>query len=435
MKMEVIESLYQLFTQSTGICTDTRKLQPGNLFLAFKGPNFNGNQFAAQAINAGALAAVVDENIETPNENIYRVDNVLACLQKLANHHRKKLNIPIVAIGGSNGKTTTKELTAAVLSTQYNTFSTPGNLNNHIGVPLCLLMMNTHTQIAVLEMGANHVGELADLCRIAEPDYGLITNHGLDHLEGYGSIEGVMKGNCELYEWLKAIKGTAFVNANDFQLMQQSAYISKRILYGSDDSPTYATIAENQFYLKVYTHFGQTWQTQLAGDYNLPNINAALSVGIHFGISDQNCKLAIESYKPANNRSQWIQKGDFTVLVDCYNANPSSMELALRNFAQLQMGNKVAFLGDMFELGMYSAKEHKNIVELAVNSGFFKCIFCGNEFYASKPANSLNNAHFFETRTQAEQWIKNNLSVFRPSTWLIKGSRGMQMEKFLEIID
>lgn len=427
--MEIIK-LYELFLASTGISTDTRKIEAGVLFFALKGPNFNGNQYASLALEKGAKYAIIDEIAFKENEYCILVDDVLQTLQDLANFHRKQLGIPIIGIAGSNGKTTTKELTHAVLSTKFKTFATKGNLNNHIGVPLSLLSIDTSYEIAILELGANHVNELALLCKIAEPSHGLITNNGLDHLEGYGSFEGVVQGNSEIFYWLFKHQGIPFVNSHDEILMRMAGRFSNPLTYGNLTDFSFATIVDHDFFIKVLTNEGITIQTQLVGEYNLDNINTALAVGKHFGVDHKKACQAIADYKPANNRSQLIEKGSNKIILDCYNANPSSMKLSIESFSKMDIRNKVLILGDMFELGDYSATEHENMVQFAVELGFTKIFLAGEDFLKTNTEALFIKK--FKDRMGLETFLANY--TLQNHAILIKGSRGMAMEKLVDYL-
>jgi UDP-N-acetylmuramoyl-tripeptide--D-alanyl-D-alanine ligase len=426
-----IEALYTIFKASTGISTDTRKIAAGNIFFALKGPNFNGNLFAAQAFQMGAAYCIVDELAGVVNYNCIEVEDVLATLQLLATYHRVQLNIPVLAIGGSNGKTTTKELCAAVLSTQHKIFFTQGNLNNHIGVPLSLLSIQNGIQVAVLELGANHIGETALLCDIAQPDLGLITNNGKDHLEGYGSLEGVRKGNGELYEHLKRVGGTVFVSTLQEDLMSMSSSL-KRITYGSRKADISGDIISSSPFLKIkFESENKVFKevtTNLVGEYNFENIMAAIAIGKYFKIRDENIIKALSNYKPSNNRSQWITKNGNGFIVDCYNANPSSMELAINNFSKME-GKKMLIAGDMFELGDYSDAEHKNILQLITSKKIDSLVLVGKDFIKANEA-IPSTKNIFKNVEELKDWFsKQNISGY---TILLKGSRGMKLEKLIE---
>lgn len=424
-----IEELYKVYLDHPVVCTDTRKLSAGCLFFALKGENFNGNLFAVKAIEQGAAFAVVDEDCGN-DERLIRVDDVLKTLQDLSTYHRLQLSIPVHVIGGSNGKTTTKELTAAVLSKKYNTLHTPGNFNNHIGVPLTLLMLNKHHQLAVVELGANHKGENALLCEIVQPDTGLVTNAGKDHLEGFGGIEGVREANAEVYTYLKNKNGLVFLQHDNPDLKTMLGNYSNVLRYGSSEECKVCGSAEiNNGYLQVNmtAPFHATLQTQLAGTYNLENVLAAVAAGIHFGVAQQDITDAIKNYSPGNQRSQLLQKEGITVILDAYNANPSSMEAALQNFGKAYTEPRMIALGEMLELGDAAATEHASIARLAASGKPELLILVGELF--KKSADDLN-ALYFPDSTAATQWFRHH----KPATGslLIKGSRGTRMEKLME---
>ena len=424
-----IENLYNIYTQYPSVQTDTRKLKPGDLFFALKGGNFNGNHFAQHAINSGAAYAIIDEvAFEIPGKTIL-VDDVLTTLQQLAKHHREQFNIPFIAITGSNGKTTTKELIHAVLSSSYKTYTTEGNLNNHIGIPLTILKIKVDAQIAVIEMGANHIGEIASYCTYALPTHGIITNCGKAHLEGFGSIEGVKKAKGELFDFLRRqLHGFAFVMWDYEYLQEMSKGINGIIKYGTKDAHITGRVKKNEPYLEIEITQGLDdpfIQTKLVGDYNLPNILAAVTVGKNFKVPEERIKSAIENYEPTNSRSQLVEKGTNKIILDAYNANPSSMKLAIENFAKLPNTNKILMLGGMAELGEESVNEHKAIVELIQKNNWEKVVLVGGDF--------LKFDHpfiKFETTLQAKEWWQQQ--HFENAHALIKGSRSMQMEKVLE---
>lgn len=421
-----IEKIYHLFKLSNGISTDTRTIQKGQLFFALKGENFNGNLYAKKALDTGAAYVIVDEDIAFNDSRIVRVENSLVCLQELAKHHRKQLSIPIIAITGSNGKTTTKELLAAVLSQQYNTFATKGNLNNHIGVPLSLLSINEQHEMAIIEMGANHQKEISDYCQWAIPDYGLINNIGKAHLEGFGGIEGVIKGKSELYDAIAENDGTIFYNSDDSILIKQSKKVTKRIAYAQNNKAdyNYHLTEENE---NVHIHCqGVNIPSQLSGMFNGLNMAAALVIGLHFGVSIEKIKDGISRYKPSNNRSQVIKWRTNKVLLDAYNANPSSMQLAITSFAKSTQENKIAWLGDMFEIGEDSLVEHQSIIEYCKALNLEKVVFCGEAFYACRNSDFT----FFATTLEMKKWVEENPPTH--SYILIKGSRGMKMESLIE---
>lgn len=426
----MLNNIYSKFLTCTSVNTDTRKISEGQMFFALKGPSFNGNEYAKLAIEKGAKYAIVDEARFAISDQYILVDNVLSCLQNLATHHRKQLNIPVIAVTGSNGKTTTKELLHAVLSTKFNTFSTQGNLNNHIGVPLTLLSLTNETEIAVVELGANHIGEIEVLCKIAEPSHGFITNIGLDHLEGYGSIEGVAKGSSELFYHLLKHNGVAFVNSNDDLLMRMASRLQNIVTYPNKDNFYHCKLSKNDFYLEVTTEKNEIINTQLTGAYNVDNIATALCIAKYFEVESEKANQAIASYTPKNMRSQIIEKDSIRIILDAYNANPSSMEVAIENLSHIKAEIKIVILGDMFEMGDLSTQEHNRITNLAASKDFSKIILIGNAF--SKTENSASNIFKFETKQLAQKWIETQ--KFEHATFLVKGSRGMALETLIDFI-
>ena len=421
-----IEQLYTIFQQYPSVQTDTRTLKAGDIFFALKGPNFNANQFAEKALAAGAAYAIVDEVPAVPNDRIIVVNDVLDTLQQLAQYHRRQLNIPFIAITGSNGKTTTKELVHAVLSTTYKTYTTQGNLNNHIGVPLTILRVRQDAGMAVIEMGANHQQEIASYCTYTLPTHGIITNAGKAHLEGFGGVEGVRKGKGELYDYLRAHSGTAFVMWDYDYLQSMSKGIPTIVKYGTAHADVTGQLVQSEPFLAVGITSGNkfTIHTQLVGAYNLPNVLVAVTVGKHFNIADDLIKKAIESYVPSNSRSQLIEKGDNKFILDAYNANPSSMKAAIENFAAIHADNKVLMLGAMAELGPESLQEHQQIVSLIQQYSWQSVVLVGGDF--------MKIDHPFirkENVLQAGEWFRGQ--TFHHTFFLIKGSRSMQMEKVL----
>jgi UDP-N-acetylmuramoyl-tripeptide--D-alanyl-D-alanine ligase len=375
--------LYKLFVQHPAVCTDSRNIIKNSIFFALKGEHFDGNCFAFQALEQGAAYAVVDDPTLPSHPQLIPTDNALKALQDLACMHRKQLHIPIIAITGTNGKTTTKELTAQVLSTKYNVSVTCGNLNNHIGVPLTLLRMNTATQIGIVEMGASHPGEIALLCRIALPNYGLITNVGKAHLQGFGSLEGVCKAKGELYDYLAANRGAIFYNADNPLLcdMTKERQCQQLIPYGvSKSQAAILPTDDNQPFLRLAMKGFPEVNTHLVGSYNTENVLAALAISSAFDIPPHDAVTAINNYMPSNNRSQLLQTAQFTVIIDAYNANPSSMAAALNNFAQLPYPSKCAILGDMLELGADSAAEHAHIISLLKQLSLTTVFLVGEQF-------------------------------------------------------
>ena len=430
-----IEELYAIFKNHPSAQTDTRQLKEGDVFFALKGSNFNGNLFAKQALEKGAAYSIADEPaIVEGSEKIILVDDVLATLQQLARYHRLQFNnlsraggVPFIAITGSNGKTTTKELIHAVLSSSYKTYTTEGNLNNHIGIPLTILKIKNDAQIAVIEMGANHQKEIEGYCKYTLPTHGIITNAGKAHLEGFGGTEGVKKGKGELYDFLRTTKGTAFVMWDYDYLRSMSHGISKIIKYGTADADVTGNVTKSEPFLKVEMTHGSSIKeisTQLVGEYNLPNILSAVAVGKYFEVPDEKIKSAIENYSPSNSRSQLIEKGSNKIILDAYNANPSSMKAAIENFAKLKADKKILMLGAMAELGDQSLEEHKNIIELIKKYPWQDVILVGGNFLRLP-----NPYKTFETSIEAKEWLQKE--NFQNAYFLIKGSRSMQMEKVL----
>lgn len=423
-----ISELHKLFLTSSGVATDTRNISQNTIFFALKGENFNGNQYAAEALKNGAKYAVIDESeFNNSNPNTILVPNCLETLQKLANYHRNHHKAKIISLTGSNGKTTTKELIYAVLNTSFNTIATIGNLNNHIGVPLTLLRITKDTEYAIVEMGANHLKEIELLSSIADPDYGYITNFGKAHLEGFGSLEGVVQGKSELYQHLITKKGFIFYNADDEKQVDKLQDYENKYSFSLQNNPADIQL-QNKTTLD-YTSVAinnTTINTQLVGLYNLPNIAIAISIGSYFNIPTDIIKKGIESYTPTNNRSQIIEKNSNKIILDAYNANPTSTAAALNNISNMNASNKLVILGDMFELGHESAAEHQNILNLATNLNL-TVITLGKHY-----SNTTSN---FRTFTEFED-LKTHLKNLNPSehTILIKGSRGMKMERILELL-
>ena len=423
-----IAALHKVFLEFNSVCTDTRKVKKNDLFFALKGANFNGNKFAKQAIEKGAKYAVVDEEFYNNDTQTILVKNVLETLQKLATYHRLYLNKPIIALTGSNGKTTTKELINAVLSTKYKTTATFGNLNNHIGVPLTLLSMTDDTEIGIIEMGANHQKEIDFLCHIAQPDYGYITNFGKAHLEGFGGVEGVVKGKSEMYDYLISHNKHTFVNTEDC-IQVEKTKTAKIFTFGPNNNCNVIInfIEANPFVKLNYE--SKYINSQLIGDYNYSNIAVAITIGNYFKIDKNLIIKAIEDYVPNNNRSQIIEKGSTKIILDAYNANPTSMEAALLNLEK-QKGLKIAILGDMFELGEDAEKEHQAITEQVIRLNINQVILIGENFYKVNLTSS--KLKIFDSYECSEAAIKN--SDFSNATLLIKGSRGMALERLLEIL-
>jgi UDP-N-acetylmuramoyl-tripeptide--D-alanyl-D-alanine ligase len=427
--MMKIEDLYKIYLQHPSVQTDTRNLKEGDLFFALKGPNFNANEFAEKAIDAGAAYAVIDDARFNIEGKTILVDDVLTALQQLAKHHRQQFNIPFFAITGSNGKTTTKELIHAVLSSAFKTYTTEGNLNNHIGVPLTILNIREDAEIAVIEMGANHLKEIASYCEIALPTHGLITNCGKAHLEGFGGEEGVRKGKGELYDHLRVYKGTAFVMWDYPYLREMSKGIPNIYTYGTSDATVTGNVLKSDKYLEVNFDkgFNRTISTNLVGDYNLPNVLAAVAAGKYFNIDEAKIKSAIGNYTPTNSRSQLMQKNSNRIILDAYNANPSSMRAAIENFAKAEGSEKILALGAMAELGTDSLKEHKDIIKEIDKHQWKDVILVGGDFMKVD-----HTYRKFNSAIEAGEWLQN--IKLQNSFFLIKGSRSMQMEKLLEYL-
>lgn len=420
--------LYKVYLAYPSIQTDTRKLKAGDLFFALKGPNYNGNLFARHALDAGAAYAIVDELTDWKDERIIKVEDVLIALQELALHHRKQFTIPFIAITGSNGKTTSKELIHEVLSTCFKTYTTTGNLNNHIGIPLTILKVKADAEMAVVEMGANHLNEIAEYCNYTLPTHGIITNCGKAHLEGFGGIEGVKKGKGELYDFLRANNGTAFVFWDYDYLREMSRGISSVKTYGTKDAEITGAIKTSSTFLEVSITNGahiDILKTHLIGSYNLPNVLLAVAVGKYFNVSDEKIKAALENYIPDNSRSQMIEKGNNKIILDAYNANPTSMAAAIENFAKMKGDDKVLLLGGMMELGDESEKEHAAIVAIIDKYQWKAVVLVGGD-YSKLPHRYIN----FSTSPEAKAWLQQQ--QFSNTQLLVKGSRSMQMEKVVE---
>ncbi|WP_196885120.1 UDP-N-acetylmuramoyl-tripeptide--D-alanyl-D-alanine ligase [Aureivirga sp. CE67] len=425
-----IEELYQLYKESFLVDTDTRKIRENSIYFALKGENFNGNKFAIEALEKGASYAVVDEKEYASSDKTILVDNVLETLQMLATYHREQLKIPIIGLTGSNGKTTSKELINAVLSEKYKTHATIGNLNNHIGVPLTLLQMTPEIKLGIVEMGANHQKEIDFLCRIAKPNFGYITNFGKAHLEGFGGLEGVVKGKTELYRYIKETNGLLFVNSSIERQMKESEGI-ERILFGSENDLPKTIFKELTPFVKLELE-GVEIQSNLIGIYNYTNIAAAISIGHYFKVENSLMKTAIEKYVPTNNRSQILEINGNQIILDAYNANPSSMKVALENFSMLNGSSKIVFLGDMFEVGETSAEEHEEILKQISEYNFEKIFLLGKHFSGTK----LSSENIFKYEDFDSFKTKNRelLSTLENKLILIKGSRGMALERIIPLI-
>ncbi len=433
-----IEEIYQIFKIHPIVTTDSRKITEGCLFFALKGETFDGNVFAQKALLDGAAFAIVDNPAYKTSDRMLLVDDVLTTLQNLATHHRRQFDIPMIAIAGSNGKTTTKELVAAVMNSHYNTHFTKGNFNNHIGVPLTLLQLTEDHEAAVIEIGANHQGETHDLCVILEPTHGVVTNMGKDHLEGFGGIEGVKKGNSEIYRWMAKHRGTVFVNEDEMYLQEwlPTEGLHKIFYHKSEtlsmETPQYQARLDRAAPLLKVSFLDEKGHvlhidTQIVGDYNFANISTALTIGKYFKVPAVKICQAISDYVPSMNRSQLTKYGAATVILDAYNANPSSLALALKNLAQMPQKKKVAIIGDMFEMGDESDAEHKEIYELAKSLNFNTLVTVG---YAFAKTDSHTEGVSFNTNQAAKEWFKSQ-NFDAETCILIKGSRGMKLEILL----
>ena len=425
-----IKKIYKLFQESNLVSIDTRSIKVNDIFFAIKGPNFDGNKFALQAIKNGASYVVSDNlDISKKSDKIIYVENSIKALQKLANYHRRKLNTKIIAITGSNGKTTTKELVLNVLKSRFKTVATKGNLNNHLGVPLSLLSIEKDTEIGIIEMGANHLNEIANLCVIAEPDFGYITNFGNAHLEGFKSLEGVIKGKSELYDFLKSNKKFIFYNSDNKKQSNILNGYANTFTYGvNDDSNCSILNCSNQDSVHV-NYRSELIKSNIYGDYNFENICIAIAIGEYFGVSFEQIKKGIESYLPENNRSQVTITERNTVVLDAYNANPTSMKLALESFCKTSYTNKMIIVGDMFELGNDSIHYHQEIINYLEKINNSIIYIVGEYFCNTKHSDKIKS---FSSKKE----LINNLSKTNISNYsiLIKGSRGMQLEKIIEFI-
>ncbi len=420
--------LYNRYLQNPKICTDTRKITEGCIFFALKGPHFNGNEFAKEALKKGASYAVIDDELYAIDDKYILVKDALTTLQELARFHRKELKCKVLGITGSNGKTTSKELCLQVLKKKYNTLATSGNLNNHIGVPLSILSIGTDTEIAIIEMGANHINEIEFLCGIAQPDYGVITNVGKAHLEGFGSLEGVLQAKTELYRYLATKDAPVFVKDNDYVLIDKIPKECPIIRYGELKNSNYIIKSNGAHpFVKVLLNETQI-QSQLIGDYNFDNIALSIAIGMEFGVETIDIKEAIESYVASNNRSQIIKTNANTILLDAYNSNPMSLEKAIQNLENIKHENKVMILGDMFELGEETNIEHQKIIDQCLKSGV------SNVFLVGKIFNAINNTKYtsFDNTTDLVELLKTQ--SIEDAFILIKGSRGMKLEQVVDCL-
>ncbi len=426
----MIHQLYEHFKAHPHVSTDTRKIIKGSIFFALKGPNFDANQFAEEALEKGAALAVVDDKRVMKDDRYFLVEDVLTALQDVARHHRDQLSIPVIGLTGSNGKTTTKELIYSVLSKRYSTLATQGNLNNHIGVPLTILSIQPGHEIAIIEMGANAVGEIALLSSIAKPSHGLITNIGRAHLEGFGGIEGVIRGKSELYQHLINTGGVVWINSNSHVLSNMAKRFKNPLMYPNQGDYYHCELAGMEPYLKIRTGEGKVLSTQLAGKYNFDNIACALCIGKFFDVNPGDSAEAIEKYRPQNMRSEIIVKGSNRIILDAYNANPDSMAVALENLGEQHGEKKVAILGDMNELGAESEKEHRNLGKMVAKMSLDKVYLCGKLIGVA--LEELTNAVHFNTRQELESYLKAH--PVKNSLVLMKASRGIGLEKVMEYL-
>jgi UDP-N-acetylmuramoyl-tripeptide--D-alanyl-D-alanine ligase len=425
-----IEKLYSCYLESGKVSTDTRNIVPGSVFFALKGDRFNANTFARQALENGANYAVLDEVQYAVNDRCIVVPDVLEALQKLATHHRSQLTIPVIGLTGSNGKTTSKELVNAILSKKYKTYSTKGNLNNHIGVPLTLLAIDTSVEIAVVEMGANHLGEIALLCSIANPTHGFITNIGKAHIGTFGGFENIIRAKSELYQHIISTKGTIFINSQNEILANMAKRFESPVFYPAQGDYYHCELLGADPFVRIKTESNAIVQTNLIGSYNFENIAAALCIGKYFGVAETLSNRAIAEYLPSNMRSQLIQTTANTVIMDAYNANPSSMQAAIENMAAMESKHKVLILGDMFELENEEEKEHRSIGRLLRQFVFDKVYLCGPLMQWAK-AEYPDAMHFQNKELLTEELKKNPL---KDATILIKASRGIGLETILEFM-
>ena len=421
--MQVSEFYNHFIKANFNFTTDSRKISSGCVFFALKGDNFNGNSFAIKALEQGASFAVVDESVGT-DKRLILVDDVLTYMQELAHFHRKCFDIPVVGICGSNGKTTTKNLIYRVLAKKYKTHCTQGNFNNHIGVPITLLEMPQDAEVAIIELGTNSPGEIAELCSITNPNYGLITNIGKEHLEGFGTLEAVAKEESEIYHYLLKNKGTAFINADDDWLSRMSRGLENKVLFTKADTKIETLLPTIQFSYK-----NVSFTSSLMGDYNLDNILTAIAIGEHLKVDLQDIRDGIAEYQPDNNRSQLIQKGTNTILLDAYNANPSSMQVAISNFAKMPQIQKVLILGDMFEIGPTANQEHDELLQWCTQFGFTKIYTLGDHFAAISVNSGISTPSSMEELGEEIKTVD-----YQNTAFLIKGSRGMKMERVVDYL-
>ncbi len=425
-----IEELYERFRQSTGVSTDTRQIKPGSIFFALRGDRFNANEFAHQALEKGAALAVIDDNKIAADDRLILVPDALLTLQELARHHRKQLNIPVIGLTGSNGKTTSKELVSTVLQQKFKTHATKGNLNNHIGVPLTLLAIDPSIEIAVVEMGANHVGEIALLCSIANPTHGFITNIGKAHIGTFGGFENIIRAKSELYQHLITTNGKAFINSQNPILSNMAKRFSTPVMYPAPGDFFQCSMVSADPFVRYKTESGEEVQTHLIGSYNFENIATALCIGKFFGVDPVRANEAIASYHPSNMRSQVVTKGSNTIILDAYNANPTSMQAAVENLAAMKAARKVLILGDMFELEGEAEKEHQALGKLIQQKGFNEVYLCGNLMKIAQI--EIPSAKQFGNREDLIKELKSN--TFSDATILVKASRGIGLEVIVDYL-
>ncbi len=424
-----IARLYGWFTQSSGVSTDTRNIAPDSLFFALKGPSFNANELAGEALAKGALFAVVDEARYAIDDRFFLVKDSLEALQMLARYHRSQLSIPVIGLTGSNGKTTSKELVYGVLSKKFRTQATQGNLNNHIGVPLTLLQIHKSTEIAIVEMGANHVGEIAHLSSLALPTHGFITNIGRAHIGTFGGFENIIRGKSELYQHLITSQGTVFINSQNEILMNMAKRFKDPIFYPGKDDYYACELIHADPLVTIKAANGEIIRSQLVGAYNFENIAVALCIGKYFGVPEADANAAIREYFPSNMRSQILTRGTNTVILDAYNANPSSMEAAIRNLARMNAAQKLAIVGDMYELEEDTEMEHRKTGELLASLKI-PALFCGKHMKVA--AEVISGSHYFETVDLLKKYLTQN--PVSQATILVKASRGMKLEGVVEVI-
>jgi UDP-N-acetylmuramoyl-tripeptide--D-alanyl-D-alanine ligase len=426
-----IQDLYSKFQQSTGVSTDTRQIANGSMFFALKGDRFNANEFASQALEKGASYVVLDDPLYKVSDRCIVVEDVLTTLQQLARHHRDQLKIPVIGLTGSNGKTTSKELLNAVLSTKFKTYATKGNLNNHIGVPLTVLAIDRQCEIAVIEMGANHVGEIAALCAIANPTHGFITNIGKAHIGTFGGFDNIVRAKSELYQHLITTNGVGFINSQNPILANMAKRFREPVLYPAVGDFYTCQLLGADPYVKVKAEDGTEITTKLIGTYNFENIATALCIGKYFGVESSKANAAIAAFVPGNMRSQIVKQGSNTIILDAYNANPSSMQAAIENLALMKADRKVVILGDMFELEGEAAKEHHNIGKLLREKGFTEIYLCGNLFRTA--LEEIPFAMHFPTKAELRVHLEKD--KFSNATILVKASRGIGLETIVDLLN